>query len=253
MWSKKKRTVWIVGIIVAICMVCVVGFFVYTMDYYHAEQKALQALVSSDEVTVTEREDGGYNFVPIVDGNTESIGLIFYPGGKVEEEAYAPLMHQLAENGILCVLVDAPFRLMVLDMDAAEGIQAEYPQITRWYIGGHSLGGSMAAAYLEENDTAYEGLFLCASYSTTDLHDTDLQVLSVYGSHDEVLNREKYQEALVNLPADYTEHIIDGGNHAGFGDYGEQKGDGKAQIPGDEQIKTTVDLFLQACKTQESK
>ena len=102
----------------------------------------------------------------------------------MEYISYIPLMDALARKGIMCVLLKMPFNLAVLDVNAADGIQKEYPEIEEWYIGGHSLGGSMAASYLATHVEDYEGLILLGSYSTADLSDTDLAVLSVFGSED---------------------------------------------------------------------
>ena len=171
-------------------------------------------------------------------------GFIFYPGGKVAYEAYAPLMSACAENGILCVLVEMPGNLAVLDMNAADGIQERFPSVETWYIGGHSLGGSMAASYAEKHAEAYEGVILLASYSTADLSETGLEVLSIYGTEDKVLNAEKYAEYKVNLPADFTEIIIEGGCHAYFGAYGAQEGDGVPTITREEQTAIAVEMIL---------
>jgi len=170
--------------------------------------------------------------------------LIFYPGGKVEYTAYVPLMQACAEKGILCVLVEMPFNLAVFDINAADGIQKEYPEIEDWYIGGHSLGGSMAASYLADHTEDYEGLVLLGSYSTADLSQTDLDVLSVFGSEDKVMNRKKYEENKSNLPSDFTEYVIDGGCHAYFGMYGAQDGDGTPSITNATQIRLTVENIV---------
>ena len=122
-----------------------------------------------------------------------------------------------------------------------DGIQQQYPEVQRWYIGGHSLGGSMAAAYLEEHSEDYSGLVLLGSYSTADLSKTNLDVLSVYGSEDQVMNREKYAENKANLPESTTESIIEGGCHAYFGMYGPQSGDGIPTLTNEEQIDLTED------------
>ena len=153
-------------------------------------------------------------------------------------------MRTLAENGILCVLIEMPGNLAVLDMDAADGIQEQFPNISNWYIGGHSLGGSMAASYVADHTDLYDGLLLLASYSTADLNSADLKVLSVYGSNDTVLNPEKYADYFSNLPETTTEVIIDGGCHAFFGSYGAQKGDGTPSITEEEQIAQTVSAIL---------
>ena len=210
----------------------------YAADFYHADDTVVVAMNSDADVTV-EQKGNTLAFVP---RDTET-GLIFYPGGKVEYTAYAPLMRALADNGVLCVLVKMPLNLAVLDMNAADGIPEQYLQIKHWYIGGHSLGGSMAASHAAKNASAYDGLVLLASYSTADLSTSDLPVISIYGSEDGVLNMEKYAGYRRNLPAAFEEHIIEGGCHAGFGSYGPQDGDGVPTITGDEQIAKTVRLL----------
>ena len=154
-------------------------------------------------------------------------------------------MQACAEQGIMCVLLEMPFNLAVFDVNAADGIQEKYPEIEEWYIGGHSLGGSMAASYLADNAEEYDGLILLCSYAATDLSDTDLDVLSIYGSEDKVMNREKYAENKSNLPDDFTEIVIDGGCHAYFGMYGAQDGDGTPVITNEEQIALTVEQVVE--------
>lgn len=222
----------------------ILGCMFYIKDFYHADETALAALESGNGVTVEQTKDT----VIFVPENPVS-GLIFYPGGKVEHTAYAPLMQKLAAQGILCVLVEMPCRLAVLDAYAADGIPEQYPDLENWYIGGHSLGGSMAAACVEKHGEQFEGLVLLASYSTKDLSDSNLRVLSVYGSEDRVLNWENYRENRENLPESTVEAVLDGGNHACFGSYGPQKGDGTVQIAAQDQTEETAALlaaFLQA-------
>lgn len=239
---KFKRFLAVIAVVLA-AFVAACG--IYVNIYYHADETAFQALESGSEVTVRELEGEGWVFEP-ADAKT---GWIFYPGGKVETESYAPLMHACAEEGILCVLMDMPFRLAVFDADAAAGIPEQFPGIEHWYLGGHSLGGSMAASYLEKHAAEYEGLILLASYSTADLSGANLRALSIYGSEDGVLNRENYEKYKSNLPADLTEQVIDGGCHAYFGDYGPQKGDGTAYISGEEQIRITAERIAEFCGT----
>jgi len=167
-------------------------------------------------------------------------GLVFYPGGMVEHEAYAPLMQALCRRGVLCILVGMPMDLAVLDADAAEGIQEKYPQVERWMIGGHSLGGAMAAAYAADHPQEFDALLLLGAYSAEDLRHTDLAVLSVYGTHDGVLNRSKYEECKAHYPEAFEEFVIEGGCHAYFGDYGGQKGDGKPTISREMQMGVTA-------------
>lgn len=238
----RKKTIWkIVAAFFAVALAVGIACIVYINDFYPANEMAQEALVSDEKVEITQLENGDYVFMP----ENPSAGLIFYPGGKVEHTAYAPLMRLYAEHGILCVLVKMPANLAVLDMNAAEGIPEQYPDIEKWYIGGHSLGGSMAASYVAKNMQEFEGILLLASYSTANIRQSDLEVLSVYGSEDGVLNMEKYEQYEENLPEDMQEKIIDGGCHAYFGSYGEQEGDGTAAISSLEQMKMTVEMSME--------
>lgn len=211
---------------------------IYLGDFYKASDAALVSISKPTEGIVVSEEP---NKMIVFKPKDAMEGLIFYPGGKVEYEAYAPLMEALAKEGILCVLVHMPANLAVLDVNAADGIQEDFPQIEEWYIGGHSLGGSMAASYLGKHIDEYEGLILFSSYSTEDLRTSDLDVLSIYGSEDGVLNADKYDSNQVNLPSEFEEFVIEGGCHAYFGSYGKQDGDGKPTITNEEQIRITAE------------
>ena len=242
--DKRKRTIFIIATSVTLALVLIAGACaIYLGDYYRADHDAIGAFLPQGTAW-REEPDGTVVFEP--EGATK--GLIFNPGGKVEHTAYIPLMQACAENGILCVLVEMPFNLAVLDINAADGIQKQYPEIKDWYIGGHSLGGSMAAAYLADHAEEYKGLVLLGSYSTKDLSDTDLAVLSVFGSEDTVMNREKYEENKPNLPSDFTEYVIDGGCHAYFGMYGAQDGDGTPTVTNEDQILITVEHIVRMMK-----
>ena len=217
---------------------------IYLGDYYRADGDMIDAFAPMNEVDFKTLDNGSIVFTP----QDPIAGLIFYPGGKVENDAYKPLMASLASRGFMCVLVEMPFNLAVFDINAADGIREQYPHIEKWYIGGHSLGGSMAAAYLEKHTEDFDGLILLGSYSTADLSNTDLDVLSVYGSEDKVMNREKYAENKANLPSDFEEVVIEGGCHAYFGMYGEQDGDGTPTISHEKQIDLTANAILDMLK-----
>lgn len=232
----KKKWLLAAACVVLALVVCV---GVYAGDYYHADEAALAAMEGSDTVAVVEM-DGMTVFTP----EEPVAGLIFYPGGKVEHTAYAPLMLELARQDVLCVLVEMPLRLAVLDADAAHGIPDRFPQVQSWYIGGHSLGGSMAASCAADHPGEFDGLILLAAYSTADLSGSRLRVLSLYGSNDLVLNAEKYETYRANLPQDFCEIVIEDGTHAGFGSYGPQEGDGTG-ISSQRQIQLTVSLVME--------
>lgn len=230
MSKRKKLLITFLSVFVVIALM-VVGCAVYLGDYYRTDTESVAAFLPQG-TTYETQTDGNIVFAP----EHATKGLIFYPGGKVEYTAYIPLMQSLSEKGILCVLVKMPFNLAVFDMNGADGIKEQYPEIDEWYIGGHSLGGAMAASYLSEHTEDFEGLILLGAYSTADLSDSDIDVLSVYGSEDKVMDMEKYAENKINLPEDFKEVIIDGGCHAYFGMYGTQDGDGTPTLTNKEQI-----------------
>ncbi|MBQ2369956.1 MAG: alpha/beta hydrolase, partial [Peptococcaceae bacterium] len=216
----------VIRVLLVLVLALGVGCFVFISDYYHADEEALAVMgsVETDKVIVSQK-DGMAVFLPRGGSDT---GIIFYPGGKVEYSAYAPLLYRCAEMGITCVLVEMPGNLAVLDINAADGIQERYTHVNEWYLAGHSLGGAMASSYLASHAEEYEGMILLGAYATEPLQHE--RVLSIYGSEDRVLNMEQYEENRANLPADYTEQIIDGGCHAYFGAYGAQEGDGVPTI-----------------------
>lgn len=230
-----------IRVILVIFVLCGVGCGAYLSDYYHAEERAFESINNVDSATMVEVKDEQIIYVP----EDPKAGLIFYPGGKVQYESYAPLMEAFAERGVLCVLLHMPGNLAVLDVNAADGIQDLYPEVKNWYIGGHSLGGAMAASYVSEHIDEYKALLLLAAYSTVDLSESGLRTVSVYGSEDRVLKMESYEENRDNFPKDSVEFIIEGGCHSGFAYYGEQDGDGVPTITQDKQIEKTVEIFLE--------
>ena len=227
-----------------IVSVFALGFFawsIYANDYYQAEGTAKKALQGNSKVEVDQKED--YYIFSAIEGETEK-GIVFYPGGKVEETAYAPLLLAFAEQGYEVYLVKMPAKLAILDMNAAEEIMAEATHITEWTMMGHSLGGAMAASFSANHDEEVDKLVLLAAYSTEDLNGKDIEVFSFYGTEDKVLNMEKYQTYFSNLPEDVVEEVIEGGNHANYAYYGAQEGDGEASITRTEQQDCVLDIFI---------
>ena len=224
----------------AVLLAISVAFYVYAAGYYRADREKTDGFMSDMPIEKRELNGDAVAYIP----PTYSEGVIFYPGGKVDPIAYEPLMKALAARGVLAVLVKMPHNLAVLKSNAADGIREQLPGVDSWYMAGHSLGGSMAASYLSKNAGEFDGLILLAAYSTADLSDKGARVLSIYGSLDGVMNREKYAEYFSNLPSDTEEMVIDGANHAGFGMYGAQKGDGTATLTNEEQIDITVNVIL---------
>lgn len=242
---KKKKILIIVAAILLVIILGVAGVsFVYVNDYYHATDNAISYLESSENVNVSFDANKNITFRPN-QSMDKHIGFIFYPGGKVEYTAYAPMLYKLAENGITCILIKMPANLAIMGINKADGTIDGYTDIDKWYIGGHSLGGAAASMYVYDHKQAFDGLVLLGAYSTKDISDTDLSVLLITGSEDKVLSLEKYNECMPNYPKNLSTLNIEGGCHSYFGDYGMQEGDGQPQITCEYQQDTIVDYLVE--------
>ena len=238
----KKRVIIPVISFLFIVIVCIW----YVNDYYHTDENVQEYLQTKDSVSVTEMPEGLY-----LDGPGNETALIFYPGAKVEYTAYLPLLSELADQGIDCFLIKMPCNLAFFGQNKAKKIMDSY-EYDHWYLSGHSLGGAMAASYASGHLESLNGLVLLAAYPTKSLKSDSFSVLSLYGSEDGVLNMEKVEEGKAYMPVDYAEVCIEGGNHAQFGNYGEQKGDHAAGISREEQQVQTVEAILNMMETHKN-
>lgn len=224
-----------------LCSVGLILFLLFFMTesntYYHSSEAAEKLLAGTPEVAV-DTTGFGYYF----DGPGTESAFIFYPGAMVEESAYAGLMTDLAENGTDCFIVKMPLHMAFLEKAAAAGIMENY-DYSHWYIGGHSLGGAMAAEYCAQHSSSFDGLVMMAAFSRKKIPDS-VNTLSISASNDTVLHKESYDEYRANNPAGTSELMIEGGNHCYFGDYGEQAGDGEASITREEQQEITAAAIL---------
>ena len=222
------------------------GFFIYVSSYYKASSLALENLKSDTLVKV--EENGDILFEPV--SNAENVGFIFYPGAKVEASAYAPLAKEIASNGYPVIIVKMNFNLAILSPNRADHIISHYKDIDTWGIGGHSLGGVMAADYALKNKKI-KGLVLLASYpqQKTNLSTKQIKILSLWGSNDKVADLNKVKAAKKVMPSDAEFIEIKGGNHGGFGDYGHQKGDGESSITSKQQMMDTSKYIIKALES----
>ena len=209
----------------------VIAFFLWASVYYRADETAIKAMQSDAAVTVQQTKSGW-----LFDGPSDDKALIFYPGAKVDAKAYAPLLVRLAEEEMDVYLVKMPLNLAFFGIGRAGEI-VEDSAYEQYYISGHSLGGAMAAGYAAEHESEFAGVILFAAYPT---QETAIDTLVIYGSEDGVLNMARIAEAPKLVSGNYSEVVIDGGNHAQFGNYGKQKGDGEADISAEEQQTQTI-------------
>ena len=232
----KRR--WWVWLALALVPLIGVGAIAWARQQHPATQEALAALWSDDRVTV----NAGRWLVFAPAGVKPRTGLIFYPGAFVDPRAYAPAARAIAAAGHRVVIVPMPLNLAVLGANRAGDVRAAYPEVERWAIGGHSLGGAMAARYAHSSPGDVQGLVLWAAYpaSGNDLSTRALPVASIYGTRDGLASVDEVDAARPLLPPDTAYTPLEGGNHAQFGWYGPQSGDGEATLSHEEQQAQTV-------------
>jgi hypothetical protein len=235
----------LIGLLVIIILAAG-GFVVWASTPLGPMDEARAALQSDSQVQV-KSENGWEAFQPT--GTQPTTGFIYYPGGRVAWESYAPYVHAIAAGGYLAVLIPMPLNLAVFGADRATDVIKAYPQIQQWAVGGHSLGGAMAARYANTHPDRVQGLVLYASYPDTsnDLSEQKIAVVSIFGTSDGVATPNKVEGAKALLPADALFVPIEGGDHSQFGWYGLQPGDNPATISRQEQqtqaVNATLDLL----------
>ncbi|KTG11582.1 hypothetical protein AUR64_03535 [Haloprofundus marisrubri] len=234
-WWKRG-----VAVVFVVFIVGSAGIVAYFSTPYHGPQSSVQQVVDDSRVSVT-TEDGVHVLAP--EETNSTVGLVFYPGGRVAPDAYystfAPVV---ARTNVTVFIPEVPLNIALLDTDAAEGIRTQRPGIDTWFVGGHSLGGVAACQYADSQDV--DGLVLFASYCNVDVRNESFAALSVTGSADTVLNRENYREAKSRLPPEATVYEIEGMNHTQFGSYRGQRGDSPASLSYDDAHQRLADVLV---------
>lgn len=242
---RPLRIARIVAMLILAVAVLFIGFLVWAGRPAMATAEASGALTTDESVNVS--TTSWLIFTPVT--QTATTGLIFYPGALVDPQAYAPAAHAIAAKGYLVVIVPMPFNLAVFAPNRGQSVMAAYPTIKRWAIGGHSLGGAMAANFAATQGDAVKALILWASYPASNnslAQRENLQVTSIYGTNDGLATVEKIEASHALLPPATHFVAIEGGNHAQFGWYGAQRGDNPATIPHEEQQAQVITATLAA-------
>ncbi len=246
--DKSARSNWIEELINTAAQLAILAgvVIVYFGMSYQPGDTAAAALEDMGSVQVTETEE-----YILFDGAGTEDALVFYPGARVEAAAYSPLMMRLAENGTDCYLCRIKYNFAMLDAEAAEDVRAAAGNNSdrHWYLGGHSLGGVTAAGLVTQGETAdetsdWDGIVLLAAYPNAPI---TVPAILIYGTNDGIVEPEEYGRIVEDglWPEDFTEVRLEGGNHAQFGDYGEQNGDNKAEMSFDEQLDQTADAITE--------
>lgn len=244
----KTRRILLIGLSVLVGLILLLGLSMWVWSAtrtYPSGQAAEVALTSSPTLSIT--RDQRIIFQP---EDSPKTGLIFYPGGLVEPEAYAPVLRDIAKQGVLVIITPMPLNLAIFNPGAADKVMAAYPGITTWYLAGHSLGGAAAAIYAEDHSDQLAGLALWDSYppSSSDLSANNLAILSIYGTTKGFPNPENFDDTRTLLPVDTIYLPIEGASHAQFGDYGPQKGDVIPSMSAEDQQQIVLDAMIEFIK-----
>lgn len=234
----KKIIKWVSLIIVVLIVVGAGALYIWSQQTYGPTTELLN-LVDVEELV---NDEGDVVSYPLTDSKA---GIILYPGAKVENTAYSYYAQKLADAGYAVFIPKLRMNFALLDQNEAANIIDDNEAITKWYIGGHSLGG-VAATMFAKNNPQIEGVILLASYPSngTDLSSDALNVISVYGEKDGLTKLSDIESAKVRLPT-ATKYIeIKGGNHAQFGIYGEQNGDNDSNLTPIEQQDVIIEAIV---------
>lgn len=239
-WLKRFFLIALAGLILTFA-----GFYIWSQITY----KPATELFNSTNIQNQNEKNGYFLFQP--ENQQTSNGMILYPGAKVDPKAYAYLAEQMTQKGVTVVIPKMPFNLAIAGINKADTIISERDEIKNWFIGGHSLGGAAAAIYAYEHQENVKGLFLLAAYPTdsSDFSNSHFPILTIYAEKDALTTLNDIQEKKHLLSKNTVYYKINGGNHAQFGIYGEQKGDNNADINvfiQQDQIIREIDRWIQS-------
>ncbi|TNP13263.1 alpha/beta hydrolase [Bacillus tropicus] len=218
--------------LLGILLIGSISFFVWSQFSYKPTKEALSL--------VDDKKGEDY----IVFGEKDAkIGVIFYQGAKVEAEAYSYLGEALAKDGHFVVMPKLPLNLAILGSNEVDSVIEKYPEVQKWYVAGHSMGGAMISKYAFQHEEKVDGIIFLGSYPADDFSTKSIPMLSIYGEVDALATVEKIDNNKKLMSKNTTMHMIKGGNHAHFGMYGEQKGDNASLITPKAQRDETVKVM----------
>ncbi|PSL39324.1 alpha/beta hydrolase family protein [Labedella gwakjiensis] len=239
----RRRIVRTLLAVVLVIVLVVVVFLAWANTVMGGDREAALEVWTNDAIEVAETE---HSFVLAPTGDRSGEGLVFIPGAKVDPFAYARTLAGVVEDaGVTVVITKPTLNLAFFDTRPLSTFTADAPDVDAWAVGGHSLGG-VRACQLADGDPSVDvtGLVFFGSYCANDISASAIDVLSISGTADGLTTPEDVESAAPLLPADTTFVEIEGGNHADFGDYGVQPGDGESTIPRDDARAAITDALV---------
>jgi len=244
--SGERVGIWTIGLLA----IAVAGLLGFAGTPFAAPDGSVERAAAAPGVELTASQ-GGYGMEPT--GTDPETGVVFYPGARVDPSAYVPLLAPVADRAEVAVFVPRPgLNLAVLEPNMAAAVAAANPEIERWYVGGHSLGGAMACRYAANEPAAVEGVVLFGAYCDRSIADTDLRVLAVGGTRDTVLGTDRGALRPETLPPTARIHQLEGANHTFFGSYAGQRGDSPATLSRDAAHAALRALLVDFLRNQSS-
>ena len=224
----RKKKIWMIAAIVIAVMLLVAAFF-----YTPALPEAAEIAKQMKDV------DGDLYFY-----GDSGVGFIIYPGAKADERSYAYIAQQLNAEGHTAVIPNIPLHMSVWGPEQGLEIIEDNPEVEKWFLIGHSLGGLPISQIAAKQPEKLEGIAFVASLMICDLSDTDLSAIRITAEHDSVMPDKMMESNLDYLPENSTSVMIEGANHNQFGAYWHPGFDGKATITWKEQQDQMISLIL---------
>ena len=245
--SRRTRRVRAVGVgALGALLLVIVGFLLWANSPYQAEREATLEVFRNGGIQVA-AVDEGILMTPIADSIAlpeSPAGLVFIPGARVDAYAY---LYQLSgiveEQGVTMLITEPALNLAFFDTRELDDVTTAAPDVERWFVGGHSLGGVRACMMAADSEA--EGLVLLGSYCANDLSESGLTVLSIAAENDGLTELDTIAESAALLPDTARFEIIEGANHAAFGDYGPQSGDGERSITSEQMREQLTALLVE--------
>lgn len=224
-----------------------VGMWAWSRSLHaQAAAEAVAALTTDASVAVEQGEN--LVFRPV--GKAATLGVILYPGASCDIRGYAPLLRRIAAAGYLVVDVAMPLEFALFAPNRALGVMAAHPEVKRWVLIGHSMGGAMAGTFVAHHPDSMAGLILWDAYPASGLADYHHPVWLIHRARPDGTPPASFVNKRSSFPADSHWVPIPGGIHMYFGafDGGGYKEEWAAQIPHSSQHDQAVTATLAALK-----
>lgn len=235
----------VIGISLITALLIFIGYFIYS---YYNSIEADHGLLEQAKVSDSYQYKNTPGYIGLIPNVSSNRGIIVYPGAFAEPEGYAYVFKYLAQKGVSVFIIKSPLNFALLNTGSASKIISENPNVSKWYVAGHSLGGVAACEFAKSHQAELSGLILMASYCNGNAKNIGLPVLSLSATNDGLTTNQDVEDSRSKLPDDTVFVVIKGGNHTQFGAFEKlQPRDNNADIAQTaqaEQLKDSIWAFI---------